>query len=246
MKYWLNALIYTPKHEKPADYSILRLIMPSFVGIVICMVCLAGSTWAWFTASISTPPQTIAAANFDMDVLIADAGSRPVEETAAGRYALSADTAYTVTLTAKGSATEYGGYCKITREGADPLYTCQLIPPDGKMTFVFTPDTTADYTFTAVWGICPSDNLIKDGKEAGGMVSGSLAATENAAETIQVVRGDTLWDIAKAYDTTVAALAEYNGIENPSDLQIGQEIRIPAKKTEPSPSSSASGNSPVG
>lgn len=157
MKNWLKAIIYTPKHEKTADYSILRLLMPSFVGIVICMVCLAGSTWAWFTASISTPPQTIAAANFDMDVWIVDADSQPANETAAGRYTLSADTAYTVTLTAKGSATEYGGYCEISREGAEPLYTCQLIPPDGKMTFVFTPDTTADYTFTAVWGICPSD-----------------------------------------------------------------------------------------
>lgn len=228
MKKWLKAIIYTPKHEKTADYSILRLLMPSFVGIVICMVCLAGSTWAWFTASISTPPQTIAAANFDMDVWIVDADSQPANETAAGRYTLSADTAYTVTLTAKGSATEYGGYCEISREGAEPLYTCQLIPPDGKMTFVFTPDTTADYTFTAVWGICPSDNPIEDGKEAGGMVSGSLAASEKAAETVKVVRGDTLWDIAKAHDTTAAELAEFNGIENPRDLQIGQEIKIPA------------------
>lgn len=42
-----------------------------------------------------------------------------------------------------------------------------------------------------------------------------------------VVRGDTLWAIARRYGTTVNRLASYNGITNPSRLRIGQVLLIP-------------------
>ena len=47
------------------------------------------------------------------------------------------------------------------------------------------------------------------------------------AVTIYLVqRGDTLWSIAKRYNTTVDALVKLNNIENPSKLQVGMQIMI--------------------
>ncbi len=47
-------------------------------------------------------------------------------------------------------------------------------------------------------------------------------------EEIYVVQsGDTLTGIAQRYGSTVPAIAELNGIDNPNFLRIGQELRIP-------------------
>lgn len=43
-----------------------------------------------------------------------------------------------------------------------------------------------------------------------------------------VVKGDTLWGIAKRYSTTYQALAAYNGIKNPNLIYPGQKVKIPA------------------
>ena len=39
--------------------------------------------------------------------------------------------------------------------------------------------------------------------------------------------GDTLWEIAKAHDTTVDKLVAYNGIENRAVVTVGLELKIP-------------------
>ncbi len=50
-----------------------------------------------------------------------------------------------------------------------------------------------------------------------------------AAETVYVVQdGDCLSKIAAAYGTTWQELAQYNNLENPDVLAIGDQIRIPA------------------
>lgn len=46
--------------------------------------------------------------------------------------------------------------------------------------------------------------------------------------TYTVVWGDTLWDIARRYGTSVAAIAEENHLANPNLIYVGQILRIPA------------------
>jgi LysM repeat protein len=41
-----------------------------------------------------------------------------------------------------------------------------------------------------------------------------------------VQKGDTLWSIAKRYNTTVDALVKLNNIENPSKVTQGMQIMI--------------------
>ena len=73
----------------------------------------------------------------------------------------------------------------------------------------------------------PAGNIIKigDGKIR-------IVGTEDcngAYEQYVVVRGDTLGQIAKKYDTTVELLAKVNGIENVDLIEVDQVLYVPAK-----------------
>lgn len=217
MKQWKKSLLYTPKHTKPADKNLMRLLVPSIVGILICMVCLSGTTWAWFSASVQTGAQTITAANFNVEVAI---DPTPVISEG-GKYTLTRNTAYTVTLTATGTANEIGGYCIVDNDAGDRHYTSQ-IKPGASLQFTLIPEADGIYTFTAVWGKPTEDTV--------------------STEPVYVVQsGDTLSNITSQYGTTASRAAAYNGVESPESLQNGQKIKtspadyeIPA---EPSASS---------
>lgn len=235
MKQWLKSIFYTAKHSKPTDENILRLLMPSVVGIALCMVCLAGSTWAWFSSSVQTAPQTIEAANYDISAAVIDASGQPVPS----GQPLQAGQKYTVTLTATGNAPS-GGYCEV-ESGAVPLYTAALLPSQ-TLSFTLIPEQSAVYTFTAVWGKYSGKADITNGctigaeqPETGDETPAPPISGQNAAEYV-VQSGDTLWEIARAQNTTVEELAAYNNISDPASLQTGQTLEIPPKDYEiPSP-----------
>ena len=50
---------------------------------------------------------------------------------------------------------------------------------------------------------------------------------QDPEDTIIVKKGDTLWDLAKEYNTTVAVLVTNNNISNANSIHIGQALKIP-------------------
>jgi LysM repeat protein len=59
------------------------------------------------------------------------------------------------------------------------------------------------------------------------LVSG-LALAALAVETLYTVRtGDSLDRIARAHNTSVQAIVQLNGLENPNSLSVGQKLRVP-------------------
>ena len=50
--------------------------------------------------------------------------------------------------------------------------------------------------------------------------------------TYLVQSGDTLWTIAQSFGTTVDAIVDANELDNPSELQVGDELVIPAPAEE--------------
>ena len=49
------------------------------------------------------------------------------------------------------------------------------------------------------------------------------------AQTIYVVQpGDTVYNIAQKFDVPVEGIVILNDLENPSQIQVGQQLRIPA------------------
>lgn len=60
-------------------------------------------------------------------------------------------------------------------------------------------------------------------------VAALLAAAPSAERTYTVQKGDTLSAIARKYGTDWKRLAEYNGLQNPNLLKVGQVLKIPAE-----------------
>lgn len=59
--------------------------------------------------------------------------------------------------------------------------------------------------------------------------AGTTTPAEAEERVYQVQQGDTLWDIAAEHGTTVEAIAEANGIDDPSTIHPGDELVIPAE-----------------
>ena len=111
--------IYRREYEKPTDANILRLLMPSILGMLLCMVCLAGMTWAWFTDTSDVATATIQASHYEVETRIATGEGEITGED--GTYTIAPNTDYEVTLTAVGNTTN-GGFSAVSVDG-DTYYT---------------------------------------------------------------------------------------------------------------------------
>lgn len=62
-----------------------------------------------------------------------------------------------------------------------------------------------------------------------------MVANYQQIPVIHVQKNDTLYSLAKRYDTTAEELARHNAIEDPTELQPGQSLTVPrsAPKTKP-------------
>ena len=246
MKNWIKSVLYIPKHSKPADENIMRLLLPSFVGILICMVCLAGATWAWFSASVTSAGNTIAAADYAVTVQSVLNGTDKVEPDANGNYTLDQDKTYTITLQAKGNAQKWGGYCLIENEGKTVKLYTQTFKPDEHITIEFTPPVDGIYTFTGIWGGIPNsvgeDDIIRAETAPVPKAPESQQPADNGETVYVVQKGDSLWKISQQYEgISDDEIAAYNGIDKKEVLQIGQEIKIPPADYEiPEPPVSSS------
>lgn len=154
-------MIDNNKNKEQRD-DIMPLLLPSILGICLCLICICGMTWAWFSASISAPAQKMTAAYYEITVESVMDGDAAIAAEKDG-YNLEADKLYRVTLKASGSVKECGGYCLIeNKEAAIKLYTSSIMP-ENSLVIEITPTVSGIYTFTGVWGSIPTgtENIIQ-------------------------------------------------------------------------------------
>ena len=138
------------KYKKDADSAFLRLFASSIMGILLCIVCMGGLTWAWFNQSVTGNTESIHSASYSISISVAQ---NPTEENIAvspgadGKYSLEAGKKYTVILEAEGNATT--GYCKVTVNGTD-YHTTQMAPRD-RVTFTIDCTAAATVEFSPNW-----------------------------------------------------------------------------------------------
>lgn len=205
IKRWIKNLFYVPKYAKISDQSFSRIMLSSVFGILICGMCLAGLTWAWFSSSVTSTANNITSAKFSVDIRVipnrTDTPLSPTEEN--GNYILDSGT-YTVTVTAQGSAT--AGFCTVEFDGKTyhtvPLFT-DTESESHSVTFTVT--STSDnspLTIIPQWGTYAKngETLVgnKDGNKDGNkepyiaaipvstlQLSGVYAVDPEPTETVQ-------------------------------------------------------------
>lgn len=155
-----------PKKEEHKD-SLVPMLLPSILSISICLICICGMTWAWYSASIDIDKNTIKAAYYDISVEVKDEQDILVEKSNDGNYILPTGT-YSVTLTAKGNAST--GYCKMKIADIEKeLYTEQMYPTPANeqkqsITFIIkVEDSSKNISFLPVWGTYKGTSEITDG-----------------------------------------------------------------------------------
>lgn len=139
-----------------AESSVWKMLLPSFLGIIVCTICLAGMTWAWFTSGVQSQ-STISAKEYSLNetITVQNAKSGALEKSADGKYTLAENTMYVVKL--KPSVTpKSGGYCmlKITpADGSEAVYYTQPLEAEHEVSFkISNGNKTATCQLIAAWG----------------------------------------------------------------------------------------------
>ncbi len=250
------------KHAKKEQHNdgLTSLLLPSFLGIMICAVCLAGGTFAWFTALQTTSTQVIKAANYSIETTINDGTTDITADN--GVYSLESGKTYKITIEATGSATT--GYC-IIKLGDTDIHTEQFPTIDNTdkkfITFTLEINQAVDMEIIAQWGTSASkgEKLLNGDTYTHGVAE--PIATANTEEEIEqsstehtteatdtgiytVVSGDTLTSIANKYNTTVDKLIAYNKLPS-TNIQVGQKIKIPPTDYEIAKTETTTESSPL-
>lgn len=146
----------------------MRKVTAIITALVIGVACFSVTVYAWFQASITNTGNKIESAEYEIQVSI-KANGTDVSPDADGKYELSANTAYSVTLTATGNAEK--GYCVVSN-GSVSWNTQQILPGGESMTFTLIPEKNTAYTFKANWGTIEGA-AISDGGTIGSKAAGS-------------------------------------------------------------------------
>lgn len=159
--------IFRNPKEKLSDNSFFHLILTSVASILLCCICLASLTWAWFTASVQSTSNKIASAQFYVSATVVCDGEAALNTSDENdiyslKYALQSNKSYAVMITAHGTASQFGGYCEIILSDADgsnaaSFFTVQLYPDQtdeiSEITFtVNTSNTQNVLTIRPTWG----------------------------------------------------------------------------------------------
>lgn len=175
--------------KKSHDDDIFHILAPSLLGAAICVVCLCGASWAWYTASVSAGAMTIQSASYTVNATVTQRVTNAEMDTPSAASDAPTVTkngiitninftsagSYTVTLTPAGTA--HSGYCKVTL-GEKVYYTQQVIGEPYSFTFLANANETLQ--ITPEWGTC---SITEEAKiiKAGGVICDG-AALVNAAE----------------------------------------------------------------
>ena len=155
-KSWKERNKYMRKNERNANDNIRRIITPSILGIMICMVCLAGTTWAWFTAQSGINDDlSVKAAEVKVEVIVDGESKGFANGKEPCTVNIKANKAYSVILNAT-SVTATNGYCSVEVEGK--TYVADI---KEKQEIRFAVNSTDDkMTVTTSWKAIHGEALI--------------------------------------------------------------------------------------
>lgn len=245
--------IYHKLYDRPLPQkkdTALRVFTTPLLAILICLTCLSGLTFAWFTANTAQPTQSIRTASFALSATIQhqNAGMTETLTPSAGKFALTAKTTYTISLSTTGSTASRGyGVLTLTAAGGSSsmLYT-QTIAQDATFSFTYVPDQ--DYTLQVEgnWGALPealSASAIANGStlNVGLRASAALAAhqTHLAAATNEEPSSGTQQSVSSTQPELQTTLEEGSTAQTEELTEATQAQLTSTASSEPSLDTSA-------
>lgn len=99
----LKELFTVPEGVKITDKMFSKVLLSSIGSILLCMACLFGTTWAWFTVTVENTENVIQIATVATDVTVTKDGQVVGSEN--GKYQLSAGT-YDISILLRSDRTE--------------------------------------------------------------------------------------------------------------------------------------------
>lgn len=136
-----------------ADSSVWRMLLPSFLGIIVCTICLAGMTWAWFTSGVQSQ-STISAEEYSLGETVRVQNRDVLTKSNDGKYALAANTTYVLTLNPN-TEPSGGGYCiiQITSGGTTSTYYTEALTRGQEYNFTISNgNSNVTCKVLAAWG----------------------------------------------------------------------------------------------
>ena len=178
-----------PQEEKPA--SLTALLMPSLLGVAICLVCLCSLTWAWFTATQNSGVQPIQSATATVTASLNGTvlGELPIEDGMTGTG--------TLTLHMEGSA-QYA-YVLIKVGGTE----CRTGYLSANKDYTITVNESGA-ALTLCWG--KQDSLPGTAVGNGGSIGTAQQEPSDTPDEQPAVNGDS----QQTPDTTVPANGDAN------------------------------------
>lgn len=163
VSWFYDRFVYKPKYAKKEERydGIYHLLAPSLAGVVLCVTCLFGVSWAWFTSSQSATAGEVRSAAFTAAIEVVDADTEvAVTPTLSDdgwdfEYVLSAGAEYGVSITAGGTATT--GYCSVYfKDNTLREYTVQLAPGDSVAFTAYATSEGGTLVIAPRWGVGPA------------------------------------------------------------------------------------------
>lgn len=141
------------KGEAAAESSVWKMLLPSFLGIIVCTICLAGMTWAWFTSGVQSQ-STISAEEYSLRETVTVQNEDALTKGNDGTYALAANQTYVLTLNPN-TEPNGGGYCiiQITSGGTTSTYYTKALTRGQEYNFTISNgDSNVTCKVLAAWG----------------------------------------------------------------------------------------------
>jgi LysM repeat protein len=255
MKRFYDEYFRVPKHGRIRESVMVGRITVVVSIMLICLAAMSLTGYAYFTHSVTSASNVIKVASFDIDVSVTVKENEDaivdVEKVDVRTYkaTLLPGMTYEVSLTRSGDAST--GFCVISAKDCaiEKYHTQQLgtdvnalSSGDDSITVYITVTKETVVTFFAHWGTSShyvdyvdkgvnGGLYIMDGDTVN-MQIGEIVDDEDDYDPTKeyvhtVSHGETLNEIAKRYNTTVARIAAYNDIEDPRLIRVNQKIIIP-------------------
>ena len=168
--------------DKNSREPIWNILATPLFSILVCMICLCGTSWAWFQTSRSNNVPPIQTADYALKLQWNEETETQTIDGNGCKFQLMANTSYQIKLQAEGTART--GFCRIVFE--DIVYYTDQIALGEEISF--TVNTTKDSVIeiASQWGTCAeqaSENKIPNGGKIGADISKQEETPEPETET---------------------------------------------------------------